>query len=229
MPNEKTKEKNSKGVTKLPRWLRIAILAAIVGGGIWLWEKELKDQIIPKRWGVVEQGGIYRSGQLSARLVKQVLKNHGIAVIVALTAVTPGDKNQLAEEQAASELGIEVIRCPLKGNGTGDIACYAKAIAAIVDAKKAGKPVLVHCAAGSQRTGGIVACYRVLVEKRSPDFAYDELLHYDWHDKPDQILLTYINNNMKELARILVEMGVIDRIPDPLPKFKSKYEKSGSS
>jgi hypothetical protein len=122
-----------------------------------------------------------------------------------------------------------VLSFPLKCNGTSDIKKYAGVIAAIVDARKNGKPVLVHCAAGAQRTGGVIACYRMLVEKKQPSLAYAELLRYGWHDEPDQVLLTYINTNMSELARLLEEMGVIDKIPDRLPVIHSRYQRTSSS
>ena len=207
----------------------VAVLVVVIAGGIWLWEEKLKDHIIPKQWGTVEQGKIYRSGQLSATLVRKMLEKHNIAVIIALTSEIPGDKYQEAEKRAAAELGIELFRYPLRGDGTGDINNYARAIAAIVDAKKKGKAVLVHCAAGAHRTGGVIACYRMLVEKRTPSFAYNELLRYGWHDKPDQVLLSYINRNMVELAARLKQMGVIEQIPDPLPVIRSKHQKVNAS
>ncbi len=48
-------------------WI-IGLMIAIIGGSIWLWEDVLEDRLIPKRWGVVEAGVIYRSGQLSPAL-----------------------------------------------------------------------------------------------------------------------------------------------------------------
>lgn len=203
--------------------LRILLVIAIAGLVIWLWKNVLEDRLIPKRWGVVQAGEIYRSGRLSAALVKKMLRENNIAVIVDLTGDEPSDKDQNAEKEAAVELGIERLSFPLKGNGTGDINHYAYAIAAIVDAKRKGKPVLVHCAAGTQRTGGVIACYRMLVEKKSPSFAYAELLRYDWKDKPDQILPNYINSNMAKLAELLKEMGVIDEVPNPLPVIRSRH------
>ena len=209
--------------------LRILLVIAIVGLVIWLWKNVLEDRLIPKRWGVVQAGKIYRSGRLSAALVKRTLRKNNIAVIIDLTGDAPGNKDQNAEKKAAVELGIERLNFPLRGNGTGDINNYAQAIAAIVDAKRKGKPVLVHCAAGAQRAGGVIACYRMLVEKKSPSFAYAELLRYDWKDKPDQILLNYINSNMAKLAELLKEMGVIDEVPNPLPAIRSKYFQATSS
>jgi len=57
----------------------------------------------------------------------------------------------------------------------------------------------------------------------SPSFTYAELMRYDWKDKPDQILLNYINNNMAKLAELLKEMGVIDEVPNPLPVIPSRH------
>lgn len=226
MTDNGQQESEPKTIKNTSRWvsiLRILLAIAIAGLVIWLWKDVLEDRLIPKRWGVVQAGKIYRSGRLSSALVKKMLRENNIAVIIDLSGDEPGDKDQEAEKKAAVELGIERLNFPLKGDGTGDINNYAQAIAAIVDAEQKGKPVLVHCAAGTQRTGGVIACYRMLVEKKSPSFVYAELLRYDWKDKPDQILLTYINNNMAKLAALLKEMGVIDEAPNPLPVIRSRY------
>ena len=134
-----------------------------------------------------------------------------------MTGNKPGYKDQETEKQAVAELGIEILRFPLRGNGSGDISNYAQAIAAIVDAKEKDKPLLVNCAADTQRTGGVTACYRMLIEKKSPSFAYAEMRRYDWDPDDNPVLLSYINNNMAELSRLLKEMRVIDEVPDPLP------------
>ena len=117
-------------------WRRTGILltAIVLVVGVWTWEEVVKDRVIPKRWGVVEDGIICRSGQLSASLVKRTLAQHGIEVIVDLTGEVPGDRDQRAERKAAQELGIEVKRFPLSGDGTGDLARYAGAVEAVVRA-----------------------------------------------------------------------------------------------
>jgi protein tyrosine phosphatase (PTP) superfamily phosphohydrolase (DUF442 family) len=206
-----------------PRVLRkrIILYVIILAGAIWTWEEVVKDRVIPKRWGVVEKGFVYRSGQLSSSLVKRTLENHGIKVIVSLVGRIADDKDQEAETEAAEELGIEVLRFPLGGDGTGDIAQYAGAVAAIVEARRVGKPVLVHCAAGAQRTGGAVAFYRLLVEKRSPSFVVKEMARYGWDPKRDRVLLDYIDEHIGELAVMLKERGSIEEVPDPLPAVRA--------
>jgi len=212
-PDRKTPSKH------LRRAIRIAIVLAVIGLGVWVWEDVLKDRLIAKRWGVVEEGRIYRSGQLHRSLVRRTLAAHDIKVVIDLTGPIPDDPDQQAEAQAAERLGIDRVRYPLGGNGTGKIEHYAGAVARIVRARRAGEPVLVHCAAGSQRTGGVIACYRMLIEKRSGRFAVEEMQRYDWDPDKDTDVLNYVNDNMAELARLLKDMGALDAIPDPLPRL----------
>jgi protein tyrosine/serine phosphatase len=196
---------------------RIVLAAVIIGGGIWLWHDVIQDRVIPKRWGCVEQGAIYRSGELSPALIERTLRKNDIQVIVSLTGEKPDDPDQNAERQAAKELGIELLRFGLGGDGTGDIEHYAQAIAHIVKAKQEGKAVQVHCAAGTQRTGGVIACYRLLVRGDPKDDVLREMRSYDWDPQDNPKLVPYVNENMPTLAARLVELGVIESVPDPLP------------
>ncbi len=202
---------------KKSRLVWLAVILSI--GAIWLWEDALKDRFIPKRFGVVKQGQLYRSGQLSSSLVKRTLAKYNIGVIVSMSGDSLDDVDKNAERQAAAELGIERLIFPLRGNGTGDIGNYAKAIAAICDAQKKHKPVLVHCTAGVQRTGGVIAAYQLLVEKKDTSFVLGEMMHYDFKPKRNVYLLPYLNSHMKELAAMLQQMGVIEKMPDSLPQI----------
>ncbi len=195
----------------------VVLAVCLLGGAAWLWDGILKDRLIPKRWGVVEGHQIYRSGQLAAALVKKTLASHGIKVIVALTAPDPQDKDQQAEEKAAAELGVELLRFPLSGDGTGDVHQYAGALAALVQAERQSKPILVHCAAGVQRTGGAIAFYRLLVDRKSPAEVVQELRQHGWSLRRNPKLLPYLNDNLGRLATILHEKGLLDEIPSPLP------------
>lgn len=196
--------------------LIVVLLIAAVGGGIWLWEEVLEDRLVPKRLGTVEQGRIYRSGQLHPALVERTLRDLGIEVIVDLD---PDDTPAAAAELvAADKLGIEINLFPLIGDGTGDIEQYALAIQRIASAQQAQQPVLVHCAAGTYRTGGVVAMYRVLVEGWTPERAKAEMFEYDLKRKDTRIMV-YLNEHMRTLAQRLVELGVIDAVPEPLPRI----------
>lgn len=179
----------------------------------------LRDHFVPKRWGVVEKGAIYRSGQLSRNLVKKMLATNHIQRVVDLTFDDPNDKNHSAELAAIAELGIERRLCPLLSDGTGDVHIYAEAVAAVAEAAREGKPVLVHCAAGAQRTGGVVAFYRLLVQKKSPEFVLAEMQKYQYDPRRSPRLLEYVNTNIGQIAEDLVKDGTIDRVPEPLPRL----------
>jgi len=190
---------------------------AVIGGTLTGWELVLKDRLATKHWGVVEQGLIYRSGRLPLDRAQATLANHHIRVLIDLTENKPGNRFQLKERAAAAALGIEYHNFPLIGDGTGNITNYANAIAVMHQARREGKPVLVHCAAGAQRTGGVVAAYRVLVERKAPAEARAELKRYGWKPGKDQVLLDYLNRNMTKLAGLLLARQVIDAMPNPLP------------
>jgi protein tyrosine/serine phosphatase len=199
---------------RLAGWI---LAVCLVGGGVWFWDGVVKDRVIPKRWAVVEEGRIYRSGQLSAALVKKMLQRHGIQVIVSLNGAAPQDRDQQAEQKAAEELGVELLRFPLRGDGTGDVGHYTQAVAAVAEARRQGKPVLVHCAAGAQRTGGVIACYQLLLEHLPPAEVVAEMRQHGWDPRDNPALLKYLNQNLGEIATRLREQGVIEEIPDPLP------------
>jgi protein tyrosine/serine phosphatase len=210
-----TTKKNVKQKTGLLIAAGVIVLAA---AGVWGY-KSVCYNFIPKRFGVVEQGRIYRSGQISAPLMKKFLTKHNIRVIVDLTGNDPNDPDQQAEKKAAAELNITALRFPLGGKGTGDVNSYANAVAAIADAQKNNLPVLVHCAAGAQRTGGVIAVYRLLVQKKDPVFVISEMKHYGWNPKDNPALAPYLNSNMAELTVKLKQAGAIDEIPNPLPRL----------
>jgi tyrosine-protein phosphatase SIW14 len=58
-------------------------------------------------------------------------------------------------------------------------------VAALRQFRAAPKPVLVHCWHGSDRTGSVVAAYRIVFQDWTPAAALDELRHggYGYHEK----------------------------------------------
>jgi protein-tyrosine phosphatase len=194
-----------------------AVAAAATGLGVWVYHDFVRDRIFPKRFGIVEQGLLYRSGQLHPALVESTLREHGIRRIVDLTHQNDLEA-QLAERQAAERLAIERVVTPLEGDGTGDIEQYAQALAAIDRSVRSGEPTLVHCAAGTCRTGGVVASYRTLVQGWPAERALREMEEYEWESN-DPIIPEYLDRNMPALARRLVELGVLRELPEVLPRF----------
>ena len=195
--------------------------------GIFLYFTCFKEYFQPKRWGVVEEGAIYRSGQISRRIIKKTLQQYQIKAIVDLCGDRPHDADQAAERQAAAELRIEYQSFPLGGKGTGDIKNYAGAITAMVKAKQEHKPVLVHCAAGAQRTGGVIAAYRLLVRGDEPAGVLEEMRKYGWKPDDNPYLMIFLVQRMPELAGQLQANGM--KLAGNLPEIQIKKEGWGET
>ena len=206
-------------------WRKILVRGAfaivLLGGGVYVFDEYIKWNVFPKRWGVVEEASIFRSGQLSPRQIQKQIQKHDIDVVVSLMSPLPGDSAYEAEKKASKDYNIDRYEYPLLGNGTGDITQYAAAITKIHESVQADKTVLVHCAAGTQRTGGVVASYRILVQGEPVNQAVNEMKRFGWRSKKNPDLLPYINEHMSELTSLLIENGVLDHPPDPLPILKT--------
>lgn len=197
------------------RQLLIAVVVFCLIGLFYVWDEYIKDLVIPVNFAVVEEGQIYRSGQIAPRLIKKVLLEHNIKAIISLS----GDFSE-AERKTAEELGIERQIFSLQGDGTGNANDYARSIAAIYQFQKEGKPVLVHCRSGAHRTGAVIAAYRLIVQKKDINFVRDEMIHYGFDPDGDVRLRIFLNNNMMKIAEELKNMGVIDEIPSTWPEIR---------
>ena len=201
------------------RGARLACLLVLSAATAGLWQGVVKDRLIPRRWGEVETGGLYRSGQLHRSLVKRTLQEHDIDLIVSLLDDEPGNVDYGAERATAKELGIELAVHPLDGSGKGDIDEYIGALASVLRARREGRRVLVHCGAGAYRTGVVVAWYRMLVQGRSPEEARAEMLAYDVD--PDDVdgLADYMNGHVREVTEALQRDGLLGAVAEPLPRL----------
>jgi hypothetical protein len=201
--------------------LAIAAGAALIAAtGVAAWSFGIRDRFVPKRFGVVIPDKIYRSGQISGRLIGPIIDRYHIGTIVDLNGFDPKDADQKAELAISESKGVQHCCFPLKGNGTGKIERYADAVATIVRAEREGRPVLVHCYAGTQRTGGCISFYRLLVRHDPPASVYQDLGRYGWDAATDQVLVDYVNSNMRTMADLLVQRHVLDRVPAEIPRLQ---------
>jgi hypothetical protein len=204
--------------SRIGRRIAIGVTALALLVAAWfVWKDVVSPRVFPKRFGVVVDHALYRSGRIHPSLLPKVLDRYGIDDIVALTYPTTSGYQSL-EAALASERGIRVQTFGLDGDGTGDPATIVAALVAIHDAIGRGEQVLVHCAAGSERTGAIVYLYRTLVLGESSVSAYDELLHYGHRPSRNLKLEAFLNANMAYFADALVARGVI-RAPEALPRL----------
>jgi hypothetical protein len=192
----------------LGRFLRnAAIVAAVIGACVGLWFGVLRDRIVAKRFGEVTPT-IFRSGQLSEHVVGPVLSSRGIAHILDLNQLDEDDPGRVKEYEVAKELDVAISNFPLIGDGTGDVGTYTDAVAALIEADRSGVVTLVHCSAGTQRTGGVVAAFRMLYQGWTPEAALDEARRFDWTDE-DRPMAQYLADHLPEIRQRLIDRGVL--------------------
>ena len=194
---------------KQPKLLRLVVIVVIVVGVIY-GIKKTRYQFIARNFGVVEAGEIYRSGRLTPRMFRKVVGENNIRTVLDLGAYVPGSPEDLREQQLAEELGAERFRFTLRGDGTGNPNYYVQALRLMSDPE--AQPILIHCAAGAQRTGVIVLLYRHIVQGQDLAQAYPESFQYK--HKPDEWqLLAYVAQWNDEIADSL-------RTGEPIPGFE---------
>jgi len=102
---------------------------------------------------------VYRGAQPTA-IGFQSLAKLGVKTVIDLRE--SGDRS-VAERKAVEAAGMRYVSVPLQGMSAPSSANVAK-ILAIFDNASAG-PVFIHCRRGADRTGTIVACYRISHDK----------------------------------------------------------------
>lgn len=139
------------------------MLTLAVAGGLLA-----RKHLVWKRFAVVEPGVLYRSGMLKPWQLRQTVAKYGIKTVFSLTFT----RNQL-EEDTCAQLGVERHFHYLSGDGVGTDDPYLAFLSLIRDPAK--HPMLVHCSAGVQRTGGAVVVFRCAVQGWNIERALDEM------------------------------------------------------
>jgi len=113
-----------------------------------------------RHFRVVDDGWLYRSGQLTPAVLNRVIRDHEIKTIVCLRSLArEGDTTpENAEELWCSNRGIRYVRLnPAAWDSPAGRANLDTFLRAVRD----DGPVLVHCFAGLHRTGVFCAVYRM--------------------------------------------------------------------
>jgi tyrosine-protein phosphatase SIW14 len=82
------------------------------------------------------------------------------------------DSHARSERKIVEAAGMRYISLPLNGRVAPSDAQIAQALAVIEDA--ANGPVFVHCRRGADRTGTVIACYRITHQQWNNQKALDE-------------------------------------------------------
>lgn len=206
-----------------PLWRRRSFqVSAVLVTAFLLWWTVGKGRrmFVPRNFGVVEEGRIYRSGQLSRFLLERTLEEHGIDLVIDLARDDGDDADEEAQREIVKTMGLEMLQVQsLDGSGAGDPEDYVTAMKALLDARAQDQQVLVHCAAGSERTGAMVALYRMLYQGWDGDRAYEEYLSYRASEPEVPRLSRWMRENLPRIVQRLHEEGRLDQVPATLPAF----------
>lgn len=113
---------------------------------------------------------LFRGGQPSREGITK-LAELGVRTIIDLRELS---RSASAEEEQARALGIRYYRIPL-GHLIGPSRAAIDRILEIL-ADPQSRPVYVHCRRGCDRTGTVVACYRIANESWTAERAIEEAL-----------------------------------------------------
>ena len=111
---------------------------------------------------------VYRGAQPTEQGFKSLAKL-GIKTIVDLRE--PGDRSRL-EEKMVRAAGMEYVSVPMYGMETPSNDKVVKVLALLEDTSTG--PVFVHCKRGADRTGAVIACYRMEHDRWKNDQALTE-------------------------------------------------------
>jgi protein tyrosine phosphatase (PTP) superfamily phosphohydrolase (DUF442 family) len=202
------------------RVTRIVLVVLALAALGWYARYGVRDHVWARNFAVVAPGEVYRSGRLSTTATARVVENRGIKTIIDLGAYHPGSIEERRAQRAAEALGVTRYRLDLEGDATGNPNEYAHALRLVND--PANRPVLVHCAAGSERTGCFVALYRAQETGASVNEVLDDLMDeaQDYRDstQPDlRTMLEVWGDRILEAVRMGEDVRGIEPTSVPTP------------
>jgi len=154
-----------------------------------------ENQNLPNFYKVDDH--VYRGGQPTDDGLKD-LAALGIKTVIDLREI--GEHSQAQEEKLVTSLDMRYISVPMKGMSTPNEKHVADVLALLNDSSSG--PVFVHCKRGADRTGMVIAVYRVshdhwdnkaaLSEAKSDGMSFFEraIQHYVMDYKPNAISAT---------------------------------------
>ena len=129
----------------------------------------------------VEPGVLYRSGQLGGGGLDAFIRTHRIRSILNLRGVHPREAWYREETLVAAENGVLSFPLAISANAVPDTATMMRMEEIM---RAAPKPMLVHCEAGSDRSGLASAIFEYAVAGRPSSEASAQLSwiygHFPW-------------------------------------------------
>jgi protein tyrosine/serine phosphatase len=157
----------SRKAKALLRWILTA-LAVLIGA---LLAYDGYTIFYNANFRTIVSGEAYRSGQMDAAQLSRVIQEYGIKSIIDLSAMDAPALYQ-GEMKTAERLGVQHYDFSLSATNEIMVPQMDEIIRTL---REAPKPVLIHCQAGSDRTGLVSALYCLTLKGETPAQADREL------------------------------------------------------
>jgi protein tyrosine/serine phosphatase len=132
------------------------VLLLAVALASWMVALDRQGRLVWDHWDEVKRGILYRSGQLTSTQLAEAVKRYNIRTVINLQ--WPGEE-MVEERGKAASLGVDFVNLPMPGDGFGEEWEFREILQVLDDPSR--RPVLVHCARGTCRTGAAVGIYRL--------------------------------------------------------------------
>jgi tyrosine-protein phosphatase SIW14 len=178
----------------------------------------IRANVFPKNFGIVDEGRVYRAGQMSPASFQTILERHQIRTIIDFGSYERGSRGERRNQRIADTLGITRYRYDLDGYARGNPNAYAQALRMMTD--PAFQPVLIHCGAGSERT----SCAVILYNNLTRGTAFEEGLEraQDFKHRPHRN--PHLREVVERYGQLIVEsyrngapVPGVEPLPEPLP------------
>jgi protein tyrosine phosphatase (PTP) superfamily phosphohydrolase (DUF442 family) len=132
---------------------------------------------------------LYRGAQPSLNELHE-LKKLGVTTIIDLRAESSGTAEQ--ERVRAESLGIKFLRIPIGGFANPTNIELAHFFEVVRDSSS--ETIFVHCEFGRDRTGVMIAAYRIAFENWTPEKALTEMMDFGFNRRWHPSMITFVRN-----------------------------------
>lgn len=152
--------------------------------------EKLQREGLPNLGSVGER--LYRSGQPKGPGF-DALKELGVTIVVNLR-----DDSEKGEQQQVESRGMRYVHIPWRGTAQADNRQVAEFLQLLRD--NPDEKILVHCRRGAERTGVMVAAYRISAHGWTPEQALEEMEEFKFLGFWFRHLKKYVLNFPAQLA-----------------------------
>ena len=189
---------------KAKAWLRqmLTALAVLIGA---LLAYDGYTIFYNANFRTIVNGEAYRSGQMDAAQLSRVIQEYHIKSIIDLSAADAPALHQ-REIETAKRLGVQHYDFSLSATNEITVAQMDEIIRTL---REATKPVLIHCQAGSDRSGLVSALYCLTLKGETPAQADRELSVWYGHIALSQTIAMdhsywhYVSNHLAGADRAI--------------------------